>query len=129
MPKSRMQARVAPPAAYQGTPGRVGNVRAALVAAVVEMVRVAVPALIPVILTGLVVLKLKVGRCCAPAELAVTAAVSTTLPVKPPLGVTVIVELFPVVAPGATETAVPLTVKLGFIAVVTVTEFDPDPLL
>jgi hypothetical protein len=40
----------------------------------------------------------------------VISAVSTTLPVKPPLGVTVIVDVLPLVAPGATVTAVPLTV-------------------
>ena len=125
MPKSRMQARVAPPAAYQGTPGRLGYANAALVAAVVLMVRVAVPAVVPVMLTGLVEPKLKVGRYWAPDGLEVTAAVSITLPVKPPAGVTVMVEVFPVVAPGATVTAVPLTVKLGFTAVVTVTEAVP----
>jgi hypothetical protein len=41
------------------------------------------------------------------------AAVIATLPVKPPLGVTVIVEVLPVVAPGATVTAAPPIVKLG----------------
>jgi hypothetical protein len=41
------------------------------------------------------------------------AAVRATLPVKPPDGVTVIVEAFPVVAPAATVTAVAPTVKLG----------------
>src|ERR1700686_2256230 len=112
MPKSRTKAKVVPPAAYQRTPGRAGYARAPLVAAVVEMVRVAVPAL-PVIITGLVEPKLNVGRSLAPVGMNVIAAVRATLPVKPPLGVTVIVEVLPVVAPGATETAVPLSVKLG----------------
>jgi hypothetical protein len=53
------------------------------------------------------------------------AAVSATLPVKPPAGVKVRVEVFPVLAPGARVTAVLLTVKLGFTAVVTVTEAVP----
>ena len=64
-------------------------------------------------LNGLVGPKLKVGGYWAPAGLEVTAAVSVTLPLKPPAGVTVMVELFEVVAPGVTVTAVPLTVKLG----------------
>jgi hypothetical protein len=50
------------------------------------------------------------------------AAVSVTLPVKLPAGVTVIVDVFPVVAPGATETAEPVMVKPGFTGVETVTE-------
>jgi len=58
---SRRHARVAPPVAYHGTPGRLGYTSAALVGAVVEMVRVAVPALVPVMLTGLVAPKLKVA--------------------------------------------------------------------
>jgi hypothetical protein len=129
IPKSRMQARVAPPAAYQGTPGCLGYANAALVAAVVLIVRVAVPAVVPVMLTGLVEPKLKVGGYWAPVGLEVTAAVSSTLPVKPPAGVTVMEELFPVLAPGVTVTVVPLTVKLGFTAVVTVTVLDPVALL
>jgi hypothetical protein len=93
MPKSRTPASVAPPAKYLRTPGRSGNARVPLVGAVVETVRVAVPALAPVIMTGLVEPKLTVGRSCAPTGLDVTAAVSVTLPVKPPLGVTVIVDV------------------------------------
>lgn len=56
-----MQARVALPAAYHGTPGRVGWTSAALVAAVVEIVSVAVPAVLPEMLTGMVEPKLTVG--------------------------------------------------------------------
>jgi hypothetical protein len=78
----------------------------------VFMVRVAVPAVVPVMLTGLVEPKLKLGGYWAPAGLDVMAAVNDTLPVKPPAGVTVMVEVFPVVAPGATEAAVPLSEKL-----------------
>jgi hypothetical protein len=93
------------------------------------MVSVAVPAVVPLMLTGVVEPKLNVGRYCAPVGLEVTAAESATLPVKPPAGVTVIVEVFAVVAPFATVTAVPLTVKLALTVVVTVTEFDPVALL
>jgi hypothetical protein len=128
MPKSSIQARAALLAANQGTPRRLGYVSAALVAAVVLIVRVAVPAE-PVMETGVVEPNVKVGRSCAPAGLDAMAAFSATLPVKTPPGVTVIVEVFPVVAPGATETALPLTVKLGGTGVVTVTEAVPVALL
>jgi len=101
IPKSRPKARAVPLAVYQRTPGRAGYARAPLVAAVVEMVRVAVPAEAPVIFTGLVEPKPTVGRSWAPVGLDVTAAVRVTLPVKPPLGVTVIVEV--AVCPGETE--------------------------
>jgi hypothetical protein len=81
------------------------------VAAVVAMVSVAVPAVAPVMLTGVVEPKLRVGGYRAPGGLVVTAAVITTLPVKPPLGVT---EIFvPVVAPFATVTDVPPMEKAG----------------
>lgn len=81
--------------------------------AVVTIVRVPVPATLPVMLTGLVELKLKAGGIEAPLGLVVITAIRATLPVKPPVGVMVMVEVLPVVAPGATLTAVPLTVKLG----------------
>jgi hypothetical protein len=84
------------------------------------MVSVAVPAVVPVILTGVVEPKLSVGRYWAPDGLEVIAAVSATLPVKPPLGVTVIVEVFPVVAPRDSVTDVPVTVKVTVGAAVTV---------
>ena len=48
-----------------------------------------------------------------------------TLPVKPPAGVTVMVDVFAVVAPRASVTVVPLIAKLGFTAVVTVTGAVP----
>ena len=51
---------------------------------------------------------------------------SVTLPVKPPVGVTVMVEAFPLVAPARTVTAVPVTVKLGDATVVTVTEAEAE---
>jgi len=81
------------------------------------MVSVAVPAAAPVMLTGVVEPKLGLGRFVAPVGLDVTTAVSATLPVKPPPDVIVIVDVFPLVAPGSTLTAVPLTVKLGVTAV------------
>lgn len=61
MPKSRMHASETPPAMYQGTPGRLGWTRAALVGNVVEIVSVAVAAVVSVMLTGLVEPKLNVG--------------------------------------------------------------------
>jgi len=86
------------------------------------MLRVAVLAEVSVILIWLVEPKLSVGRFWAPAGLDVIAAVSATLPVKPPLGDTVIVEVLPEVAPALIDTAVPPTVNLGFV---TVTEEVP----
>ena len=44
-------------------------------------------------------------------------AVIVTLPVKPPLGVTVIVEVLPVVAPLLTDTALPATAMVGTVTV------------
>ena len=67
--------------------------------------------------TGLVEPKLKVGGYWAPEGLEVMEADSVTLPVNPSLGVTVIVEVFPMFTPGATVTAVPLTVNVGIGAV------------
>jgi hypothetical protein len=77
------------------------------------MVRVAVPAGTPVMLTGLVVPKLNVGGFTGFAGLEVMAAVSVTAPVKPPEGVTEMVEVFPVNAPAARLTAEPEIAKLG----------------
>lgn len=87
---------------------------------------VAVPAAVPVILTGLVEPKLRVGRFCAPLGPEVTAAVSVTLPVKPLNGVTVMADVFPVVAPALTVTAVPAIVKKGVPACQTVTHDNPE---
>jgi hypothetical protein len=91
------------------------------VAAVVEMVRVAIPAEAPVMLAGLVDPKLNVGASSAPDGPEVMEAVRVTAPVKPPLGVTVMVEVFPVVAPGTRMTGVPPIVNEGGAGVVTVT--------
>jgi hypothetical protein len=81
--------------------------------AVVAMVKVPVAAALPEIVRGLVELKLTVGGAVTPLGLVVRAAVRVTLPVKPPVGVTVIVEVLPVVAPAAMLSGVPVTVKLG----------------
>jgi hypothetical protein len=83
----------------------------------VEIVSVAVPELAPVMLTGLLEPKLNVGGYSAPAGLEVITALSVTLPVNPPTGVTVMVEVFPVFSPGETVTAVPPMVKLRAKAV------------
>jgi hypothetical protein len=91
-----MLARAAPPLAYHGTPRRVGEAALQVpppLGAVVERMRVAVPALAPVMLTGLVEPKLKAGGLTAFAGSVVMADVSVTLPVKPPEGVTEIVLL------------------------------------
>jgi hypothetical protein len=77
------------------------------------MVRTAVPAPVPVIITGFVAPKLSVGRSCAPVGLEVRAAVNSIVPVKPLFGVMVIVEEFPVDAPGDNVVEVPLSAKLG----------------
>jgi len=61
MPKSTMQANAILPAAYHGAPGRFGWTRTALVGAVVDIVSVAVPAVVPEMLTGVVDPKLTVG--------------------------------------------------------------------
>jgi hypothetical protein len=63
--------------------------------AVVAMVKVPVAAALPEIARGLVELKLKVGGAVTPLGLVVRAAVR----VKPPVGVTVTVEVLPVGRP------------------------------
>jgi hypothetical protein len=65
---------------------------------VVEIVRAAVPAPVPVMFTGLVEPKLKVGGLMALAGLDVIAVASETLPVNPPEGVTVMVLVPPLPA-------------------------------
>jgi len=121
--QSRMQARAELPAAYQGTPFCWGCARALVDPADVPMVRAAVPGAVPVIVTRLVDPKLRTGMFCALAGLDAIVASSTTVPVKPPLGVTVMVEVFPAVAPGVTLTGVAEMAKPGGIVfAVTVTE-------
>jgi hypothetical protein len=94
--------------------------------AVVKKVRGTVTEAPLEMLTGLFPPKLSVGRFCAPLGLEVTAAVSATLPAKPPVDVKVTVDTFPVVAPGVTVTAVPVMVKPGGLVPETVTEVWPE---
>jgi hypothetical protein len=108
---SNTQARTAPPNAILRRPGKAGRASIALPAAMVVTVRVAVAALEPVICTALVDPKLSVGMSCEPAGLAVMLPESATAPVNPPLGVTVMVDAFPVTAPAVTVTAAPLMAK------------------
>lgn len=123
MPKSSTQAKMVLPPANQG------NLFGPTLAAeqlekgtVVDTVRVAVPAVLPVMLTGLVEPKPKVGVSMAPAGLEVMAAVSATLPVNPPLGVRVMVEVLPVATPGpGMITPDPVMVRPGGWMAVTVT--------
>jgi hypothetical protein len=75
-----------------------------------DKVAVAAP---PVTVTGVVEPKLKVGSLEAPAGLLVSVALSATEPVKPAVGVTVTIEVLPVVAPALRETFVSLTEKPG----------------
>ena len=104
-----------PPAAYQGAPMDLGRTSAPVVAAVVVTVRVPVPFEAPVMLTGDVAPKLKVGGSVAPVGLDARAAVRVTLPVNPPLGMTVMVAVLPVVAPGELMLMAPplVNVKVG----------------
>lgn len=60
--------------------------------AVVVMVRVAIPAAGVVMLTLPVEPKFNAGNSTAPAGLDVIAAVRVTVPVNPPVGVTVIID-------------------------------------
>ena len=93
------------------------------------MVSVAVLDAVPLMVTELVAPELKVGASCAPEGLELMDAVSVTLPVKPPAGVTVTVEEFPLVAPGEMVTDVAEIVNVGGGGVETVTVPEPVPLL
>ena len=73
-------------------------------------------------LTGLVDPKLKVGKWTAPTGLLVMAAVKVTVPVNPPVGARVTVEVLFVVAPGTIVTGVLVRVSPGGAAAVTATE-------
>jgi hypothetical protein len=86
--------------------------------AVVLMVSFAVTAAVPEVAAGALIEQ--VGASTEPDGPAVTAQVSATLPVKPPLGVTVMVEV--PLAPGdAMLIGVPLSVKVvGRIGATTV---------
>ena len=92
-----------------------------MLGAFVEIVRVVDPADGLVIGTEPAVPKLNSGE--SPAALdgpLLISAVSATLPMNPPPGATVIVEVLPMVAPGAEMvTVVPLTVNPGTIGTFT----------
>jgi hypothetical protein len=89
------------------------------------MVSVAVPGFEPHRVTGEPDPKLRVGGYCAPAGLAVMAAVRATVPTKPLVGVTVTVEEFPLVAPFDKERFVAAIPKLALAGMVTDTTVVP----
>jgi len=93
---------------------------AATVLAVLFTVSVAMTAVVPVMDGGVVTEQ--VGSSVAPVGVAVTAQLSATAPINPPLGVTVIVDVTGV--PGVTFViATPLSAKLGVaVTLFTVTE-------
>ena len=76
-------------------------------------VSTALPLDTPVMMTGLVEPKLSVGASTDPTGDDAMVAVSVTLPVNPPLGVTVIVEVLPVTAPGLTVREVAVTMYVA----------------
>ena len=78
--------------------------------------------------TGDVEPKLSVGWLIAPDGVEVMAAVNVTLPVKPFVGVTLMGNVFPVVAPAVTAIAGLSTVK-ATIETVTVTVAVPEAVL
>lgn len=92
----------------------------------VEKVRVACPAPLPEMVTGLVEPKLIVGGSVTPVGLEVIAAVSVTLPVKPPEGVTVMVLFTGVPADTARVEGAAEIVKLCTGTAVTVSEIKVD---
>jgi hypothetical protein len=117
--KKSRQANTAPPAAVYQRWER-GYASALVEGAVVETVAVVVAAVVPLTVTD-DALSATVGRLVAPAGLVVSDAVRLTAPVKPLAGVTATVEVLPDVAPGATVTVVPETVKVGGGGAATVT--------
>ena len=111
----RRQAKVASAVRERNSFGEFSN---AVAAAEVWMVRVAVPGVVPVMATLGVDPKLNVGGSTAPAGLEERAATKATVPVNPPAGVTVIVEVLLVVLPGVVMvTLVEVMAKLGGMAV------------
>jgi hypothetical protein len=92
--RSSRPANTTPPAGSQGLCG--GLASAVVVAALVVTVRVAVPAVVPEMETGVVAPKLRVGALTAPAGELVRTAVRATLPVNQPLGVTLSFQVLPV---------------------------------
>ena len=106
MPTSRMHARTIPP--VDGQRSLLVWLRAE-VASVVFTVSVVVCAVEPLIETD-------TGMLHEAGSLAAVGAIAQLrliVPVNPPEGVKVMVEVFPVVAPGIRLIAVPVTAKLG----------------
>ena len=118
MPNKNTRARTAPPVDGQnGLAGLLSEV----VAGVVLTVNMSVCAVAPLTVTDGVA-RPHVGRSLAPAGELVIAQVIATAPVNPPDGVTVMVEVLPVVAPGLTVTLLLLVrAKLGGKTTFTVT--------
>lgn len=106
MPRSRMHARAAPPA--DGQKNFLAGLRAD-VAAVVFTVRITVFAVEPLIVAEAGMVHVAGSLTAA----GVMVQLNVIDPVNPFDGVKVIVDVFPVIAPGETVTGVPLTVKLG----------------
>ena len=96
MPKKSRQATAIPPPTAKNLFS--GRARAPLVAAVLLIVIVAVALPLVTLTVGGIE---HVGEFVAPDGLEVREHVRLTVPVKPPDGVTVMVEVLPVVAPGA----------------------------
>ena len=123
-PSMKTHARDAPPAAYQEI--RLRGAGTTLdVGAVVETVSVAPSAAAALVMTTVLVLKLKVGGCWALAGPEVTAALRVTLPVNPLVGITET----GVVAPGVpcpVVSQLASMVKPGGITGVTVTTEPTD---
>jgi len=120
IPKKKTIARAAPPADGQND---FTGLFSAVVGAVVVMVKVEVCAEAPLIVTD-AGLRVQVAGSVAPLG-PETEQVNATAPVNPPVGVTVIVDVFPLVAPGL-KLMLPLLLrpKLGGTAAVTVTATD-----
>lgn len=92
-----------------------------MVVEVVETVSVAVPAAAPLIATDAGIEQ--VAGLVALAGLVVTAQLRLTVPVKPPAGVTLIVEVLPLVAPALSVSELRLAVRANVLKV-TVTETE-----
>src|ERR1700739_1542358 len=121
IPNNSKLAKANPPRRHR-VPGADGGATEALLAAVVEIVRVAVWLLVSEMVTGVVAPKLTGGVFTAPPGELVTLALRLTLPVNPPVGVRVIVDVFPAVEPATTATLVPTRLMPGGMAVVTLTK-------
>ena len=114
MPKKKTAARAAPPADGQNS---FSGLLRALLAAVVATVRVDVCAVAPLMVTDAGILH--VAGSVAPVG-PTTLQDRLTAPVNPPAGVTVMVEVLPVAAPG-------FTVMLPLLATVKLAATAPAP--